>query len=156
MKFLEKSSTLLLLTLGLGLGSALSAGGRSGAFQEYPHPQEYPRRQAYPRTEEYTRTPYPAPYTDLRDVVDRTQSDLRASADLEHGNEKQRDRYHDAQGHLSSFDRHLTKGRFDKGELDKSIDKIKDILDHNVLQASSRDALLRDLDDLRAVRSHRY
>ena len=69
---------------------------------------------------------------------------------------EQRDRYRDAQGHLSSFDRHLTKGHFDKGELDKSIDKIKDILDHNVLQASSRDALLRDLDDLKAARDRRW
>jgi hypothetical protein len=130
-----KPATFFLLTIGLGLGGTLSMA--AGGFQDY------------------SRAAYPAPYTDLRDVVDRTQSDLRASADLEHRNDKQRDRYRDAQGHLSSFDRHLTKGHFDKGELDKSIDKIKDILDHNVLQASSRDALMRDLEDLKVARSRK-
>jgi hypothetical protein len=98
---------------------------------------------------------YPAPHTDLRGLVDRTQSDLREAADLEHENDKQRDRYRSAQGHLSTFDRHLTKGHFDKSELDKSIDSIKDILDHNTLQASSRDALLRDVEDLRIARDRR-
>jgi hypothetical protein len=69
---------------------------------------------------------------------------------------EQRERYEHAQGHLSTFDRKLTHGRFDKGELDKSIDSIKDILDHNVLQASSRDGLIRDLEDLRAARDRRW
>jgi hypothetical protein len=99
---------------------------------------------------------YPAPYTDLRGLVDRTQNDLRAASDLEHGNDKQRERYRNAQGHLSTFDRDMSKGKFGKGELDKSIDSIKSILDHNVLQASSRDALMHDLDDLRIARDHRY
>jgi hypothetical protein len=99
---------------------------------------------------------YPAPYTDLRGLVDRSQTDLRAAADLESANDKQRERYRSAQGHLSTFDRHLTKGKFDKGELDKSIDEIKGILDHNVLQASSRDALMRDMADLRMARERRY
>ncbi|MBV8071571.1 MAG: hypothetical protein JO270_16800 [Acidobacteriaceae bacterium] len=100
---------------------------------------------------------YPAPYGGgLRSLVDRTQNDLRLAAQEEHLKGDQRERYEHAQGHLSSFDRHLTKGRFDKGELDKSIDSIKAILDKNVLQASSRDALLRDVDGLRAARDHRY
>jgi hypothetical protein len=99
---------------------------------------------------------YPAPYSDLRGLVDRTQTDLRAAADLEHENGKQRERYQSAQGHLSTFDRHLVKGRFDKGELDKARGEIKGILDHNVLQASSRDALLHDMDDLTMARDRRY
>lgn len=107
--------------------------------------------QSYPAGE-----PYPAPYTDLRGLVDRAQNDLRAAADLEHENDKQRERYRSAQGHLSSFDRHLTKGHFDKSELDKAIGEVKGILDHNVLQASSRDTLLRDIDDLKAARDRRY
>jgi hypothetical protein len=99
---------------------------------------------------------YPAPFTDLRGLVDRSQTDLRSAAELEQGNEKQRERYKSAQGHLSSFDRHLTKGSFDKGELDKAIGEIKGILDHNVLQASSRDALMRDMGDLKVARDRRY
>lgn len=100
---------------------------------------------------------YPAPYTGgLRGLVDRTQNDLRMAEEQEHQKGDQRDRYRDAQGHLSTFDRHLMKGKFDKGELDKSIDSIKSILDKNVLQASSRDALVRDLAGLREARDHRY
>jgi hypothetical protein len=100
--------------------------------------------------------PYPAPYSDLRGLVDRTQNDLRMAAELEHEKSKQRDRYLSAQGHLSSFDRHLVKGKFDRGELDKARGEIKGILDHNVLQASSRDALLRDMDDLTVARDRHY
>jgi hypothetical protein len=100
---------------------------------------------------------YPAPYGGgLRGVLDRTQNDLKVAEESEHNKPSQMDRYEHAQGHLSSFDRKLTKGKFDKGELDKSIDSIKDILNHNVLQASSRDALMHDLDDLRAARERRY
>lgn len=99
---------------------------------------------------------YPSPYGDLRGLVDRTQNDLRAAAELESNKEKERERYRSAQGHLSTFDRHLTKGKFDKGELHKSIDAIQSILDHNVLQASSRDALMRDVTDLKIARDRRY
>ena len=100
---------------------------------------------------------YPAPYGGgLRGLVDRTQSDLRMAEETQHNKGDQRERYEHAQGHLSTFDRKLTKGHFDKGELDKSIDSLKDILDHNVLQASSRDALLRDLEDLKVARDRRY
>jgi hypothetical protein len=90
-------------------------------------------------------------YSDLRGLVDRVQSDLRAASDLEHG-DKQRDRYHNAQDNLSKFDRNLSKGKFDKGALDHSIDRVKDILEHNTLQASSRDMLRRDLTDLKIAR----
>ena len=136
MKRFFQSAPIMVLTLGLVAGGVASI---------LATPQNYPAG-----------NPYPAPYTDLRGLVDRTQSDLRAAADLEHENGKQIERYHSAQGHLSSFDRHLVKGKFDKGELDKSIGEIKGILDHNVLQASSRDALMHDADDLRAARDRRY
>jgi hypothetical protein len=106
-----------------------------------------------------TAAPYFQEYGDLsplRGLVDRTQSDLRGSGELEHGNQKERERYHNAQRSLSTFDRHLTKGHFDKDELDRAIDDLKNVLDHNTLQASSRDALLHDIEDLRAAREHRY
>lgn len=90
-------------------------------------------------------------YSELRNLVDRVQSDLRAASDLEHGN-KQRDRYHNAQDNLSKFDRNLSKGKFDKGALDHSINGVKDILEHNTLQSSNRDMLKRDLADLKYAR----
>ncbi len=136
MKLLDRSLPAIVLTLGLALGGGISLRAAG---------QDYPAGQAYP-----------APYTDLRGLVDRTQEDLRVAGTLEHEKEDQRERVHHAQGHLSTFDRHLVKGNFDKGELDKAIGEIKGILDHNVLQASSRDALMRDLSDLRVARDRHY
>jgi hypothetical protein len=137
MKALRSLQTLV-LTAGLSCGAAVALHAQAGYGPGYG--QEYP-----------------APYGGgLRGVVDRTQSDLRAAEDLEHNKGDQRERYQHAQGHLSTFDRKLTHGRFDRGELDKAIDSIKGILDHNVLQASSRDALMRDLQDLRVARERRW
>jgi hypothetical protein len=97
---------------------------------------------------------YDYDYGHVRGLVDRTQSDLRAASDLEPQGEKQHVRYRDAQKDLSDFDRHLSKGHFDKDKLNHCIDRIKDILDHNTLQASSRDALMHDIEDLRMARDH--
>ena len=93
-------------------------------------------------------------YADLRNLVDRVQSDLRASSDLQHGN-KQDQRYKNAQDHLSDFDRSLAKGHFNKDRLDEAINDLKNLTDHNTLQSSQRDALVRDLEDLRAARERR-
>src|SRR3954452_23829758 len=98
---------------------------------------------------------YPDAYTGLRDVVDRTQADLKTAADLETGKNDHKERYKDAQGHLSTFDRKLVNGKFDKGELEKALDGLKDILDHNVLQASTRDNLMKDMTDLKIARDRR-
>jgi hypothetical protein len=142
---IAKNIAVLSLSLGLVAGATLPlTAAEAGWFQQYPPPGYGPQE-------------YPAPYGGgLRGLVNRTQEDLRMAERQEHQKEDQRERYQHAQGHLSTFDRHLTKGHFDKGELDKAIDSIKDILDKNVLQASSREALLRDLDGLRAAREHRY
>lgn len=132
-----RSLQAVVLTLGLSCG---------GAFALHAQAAGYGQEQEYP-----------APYGGgLRGLVDRTQSDLRAAEDVEHNKGDQRERYQHAQGHLSTFDRKLTHGKFDKGELDKAIDSIKDILDHNVLQASARDALLRDMQDLKVARDRRW
>ncbi|MDQ2843358.1 MAG: hypothetical protein M3Y72_20430 [Acidobacteriota bacterium] len=95
-------------------------------------------------------------FGDIRGLVDRTQNDLRSSSELEHNNGDQRARYRNAQGHLSTFDRNLTKGKFNKGELNKAIHDVQEVLNKNSLQASARDALIRDVEDLRTARDHRY
>jgi hypothetical protein len=138
MKLLNKSMVVLSLGLGLAAGSAVPvlAAGHVG-FQDYREDRGYG---------DY--------FGQLRQLIDRTQADLRAAAELEHGNKKQHERYHDAQGHLSTLDRDLSRGKFGKSELNKSIDSIKSILDNNVLQASSREALQQDLEGLRMVREH--
>ena len=91
----------------------------------------------------------------LRGLVDQTQSDLRSAESLEHQRGKEHERYENAQRTLSTFDRHLTKDHFDKGKLDRVIGDIKSILDHNTLQARSRDALLHDIESLRIARERR-
>jgi hypothetical protein len=132
-----RSLQALVLTLGLSCGGAVTLHAQTAGYGQEQD--------------------YPAPYGGgLRGLVDRTQSDLRAAEDLEHNKGDQRERYQHALGHLSTFDRKLTHGKFDKGELDKAIDSIKEILDHNVLQASARDALIRDLQDLRTARERRW
>lgn len=136
MKFFDRSATVLLLTCGLGIGGAIVLPAAAPA----PYQEEA----------------YPAPYTDLRSLVDRVQNDLHAAAEMEHGTEKQRNRYRMAQEHLSNIDRNLVKGRFDKADFDHTIDNLKDILDHNTLQPGNRDALHADLADLRAARDRHY
>jgi hypothetical protein len=132
MKAFRRSVAVFSLGLGLIMSGAapLPAAGHS-AFQQYGND-----------------------WSDIRGLVDRTQSDLRAAADLEHG-KKERERYYRAQKALSAFDRRLSKGHFDKGKLDQAIRDVKSVLDHNTLQPSSRDALLRDVADLRAARERR-
>jgi hypothetical protein len=140
MKSFTRSAAVLLASFSFLAGSAalLPAAGVAWG-QEYP-PQEYP-----------------APYTGgLRALVNRTQDDLRRASEEQRQKGDQRERYIHTQEHLSTFDRHLTKGKFDKDELDKVIDGVKSILDKNTLQATSRDLLLRDLDDLRQARERRY
>jgi hypothetical protein len=90
----------------------------------------------------------------VRHLVDETQNDLRAAADMggQHGREKER--YRNAQKSLSNFDRKLTTNRFDKGLLNKAIEDVQSVLNHNTLQGSSRDNLLRDVSQLRDARKN--
>jgi len=97
------------------------------------------------------RPAHDAEFADLRSLVDKTQTDLKTASDLQHGN-KQNDRYHKAQDHLSKLDKSLSHGKYNKGALNDSIDGVKSILDHNTLQASARDALARDLTELKIAR----
>lgn len=90
----------------------------------------------------------------LRHLINRTQQDIQMAAESEHGNHDQRERTHDAQKNLSDFDRHLTKGHFDKDKLDQVIGDVQGILDHNTLMANSRNALLQDVTQLREARAH--
>ena len=130
MKLLDTSLAAIVLGLGLAVASAPASPALGAAgFQDYN-----------------------ANWGDLHALIDRTQTDLRTASDLEHG-QKERERYHNAQTALSSFDRGLSKGHFDKGKLDAAIGHLQSVLDHNTIQASSRDALLQDVGDLRATRA---
>jgi len=93
-------------------------------------------------------------YGELRDIVDRTQGDLKAASGLEHG-DKQRARVQHAQDDLSKLDRKLVKGKFDSSAYKQSLGALKSILDHNTLPGSGRNALMRDLADLQAAQERR-
>jgi hypothetical protein len=101
------------------------------------------------------------PYPAARDLIARVQNHLKQAADFgSHGDvkkvkrdEKEIDRYRHAQRSASDFDRHLSKGKFDKGELNSLVGDLKNILDHNTLESQERDQLTDDIRDLRNFRA---
>lgn len=57
--------------------------------------------------------------------------------------------------HLSEFDRKMSRGRFDKDVLDTAIDDVNNVVKNNTLSPNDRDALNRDLQELRDMRARR-
>jgi hypothetical protein len=98
---------------------------------------------------------YGQEYREARQLVDRVQADLQRAADFTRNNEKERERYHNVQHHLSEFDRELRRGKFDKDKLDAAIDDLKNVVKNNTLESRDRDALASDLSDLRTLRDTR-
>jgi hypothetical protein len=103
----------------------------------------------------------PDVYGGARDLITRVQNDLKRASDFGRNgdikkvkrDEKEIERYRNAQHSASTFDRHLSKGKFDKGELDNIINDLKNVVDHNTLESQDRDALTNDLRDLRDFRA---
>ena len=97
-----------------------------------------------------------------RDLIARVQNDLKRASDFSRTgdvkkvkrDEKEIERYRNAQHSASTFDRHLAKGKFDKGELDNLINDLKNVVDHNTLESQDRDTLANDLRNLRDFRAH--
>ena len=95
----------------------------------------------------------PDVYGGSRDLIAHIQNDLKRAADFgKNGDikkvkrdEKEIERYRNAQHSASTFDRHLSKSKFDKGELDNLINDLKNVVDHNTLESQDRDALTNDL-----------
>jgi hypothetical protein len=97
----------------------------------------------------------PDEFENLRAVVQRTQDDLGQVRSQGLRNEKERERIDNARKHLSDFDRNLSEDKFDEGRLDSAIDDVKNVLENNTLEARDRDALTKDLADLRRARELR-
>src|ERR1700761_2320427 len=128
MRLFRKSAAVFSITCGLALvGAVPLAAAGSGWYQEGDWHQH------------------------LRGTIDRTQNDLQAAVQLAQGS-KDHERYRHAQKELSDFDRKLSRGHFDEGKLKDCIGALNDILDHNTLQASTRDAIRADTEDLKMVR----
>jgi hypothetical protein len=94
-------------------------------------------------------------YANARNLVERVQSDLRRGERFARPTDKERERYDNAQRHLSEFDRSLSRGKFDKDKLDKAIDDVNNVVEHNTLSPRERDALTEDLRSLRQLRATR-
>lgn len=94
-------------------------------------------------------------YGNARGLVDRVQRNLRRAEHFTPPSDKEKERYHNAQHHLSEFDRKLSEGQFDKDKLDTAIDDVKNVVEHNTLSPEDRDLLTRDLGELRELRRTR-
>lgn len=131
MKVFQRAAAVISVTCGLALVSAVPVmAAVSGWYQEGDWHQH------------------------LRGIIDRTQNDLQAAVQLAQG-PRDHDRYRHAQKELSDFDRKLSRGHFDEGKLKDCIGGLNDILDHNTLQASTRDAIRADTEDLKMIRDRR-
>ncbi len=132
---LSKSMAIAALSCGLALGTGVPLMAGS-AYQDYG--RDYGRGYEH---------------EGLRHLIERTQQDLQMAAESGNSDHDQRERYRNAQKNLSDFDRHLTKGHFDKDKLDHVIGDVQAVLDHNTLMAQSRNALLQDVTQLREARA---
>jgi hypothetical protein len=94
-------------------------------------------------------------YDNARSLVSHVQQDLRRSERFARPSGKEKERYYNAQRHLSQFDRQLARGRFDKDKLDEAIDDVKNVVENNTLSPRDRDVLTGDLRDLRELRRTR-
>jgi len=90
-----------------------------------------------------------------RDLISRTQEDLKHAAVLTRDKKYERTRIDNTQRHLSQFDRALSRNKFDKDKLDAAIDDLNNVIEHNTLAVEDRDLLNRDIVDLRRMRSER-
>jgi len=95
------------------------------------------------------------PYGRARDLIGRVQHDLAYAQKMAPVAGRQRERYENAQRHLSEFDDRLSRGDFDKDKLDTAIDDVNNVFKSNVLSPHSRDDLRQDLADLRSMRTAR-
>jgi hypothetical protein len=87
-----------------------------------------------------------------RSLVGRVQEHLHRAERRNRPEDKERERFQNAQHHLSDFDRGLSEGKFDKDRLDAAIDDVKNVVDGNRLAPESRDELTRDIEELRRLR----
>jgi hypothetical protein len=94
-------------------------------------------------------------YENARSLVANVQKDLRRAEHFTPPNGKEKERYFNAQHHLSEFDQELARGKFDKDKLDEAIDDVKNVVENNTLSPRDRDVLSGDLRDLRELRRTR-
>ncbi len=118
-------------------------------------PTAYSQRDDDRRDRDERQDRHDGPYGRARDLIGRVQHDLARAQRMAPVAGRQRDRYDNAQRHLSEFDDRLSRGEFDKDKLDTAIDDVNNVFRGNVLSPRSRDDLRGDLADLRSMRAAR-
>lgn len=86
------------------------------------------------------------------DPVDRALSNLQRAASMNRYDHHERSHFDKAIHELSKFRDRWRGGRFDRGALDKAISNMDDLSRARQLHPRDRDAITRDLYDLRAFR----
>ena len=85
--------------------------------------------------------------------ANQTIADLKAISAHNTYNPREMERYDNAMTHLSQFAEKMHLGRFDRGKLDRSVDDVQGILNHNPMDGRARDILNHDLGELRRLRA---
>src|SRR5581483_9049877 len=70
-------------------------------------------------------------YELARDLIARTQEDLKHTEGFIREKKDERERIDNALKHLSEFDRALSDGKFNKDRLDEAIEDVKNVVEHN-------------------------
>lgn len=85
-------------------------------------------------------------------LIDQIQVDLNHGYRVWHVNGDDHKRLNKAGEQLREFAKQWHKGKFDKGNLNDSINAIQRVLNDNHLSGTERDALWSDVDQLRKMR----
>jgi hypothetical protein len=105
-----------------------------------------PKTVAQPRGDERYRP------REVSALIDRVHDDLDHAYKAARFSNSDRDRLNGAERKLRDFAQKWEHGRFDKGELDDAIGSLQHVLDNNRLPDRERDALTRDVNELRQLR----
>jgi hypothetical protein len=86
-------------------------------------------------------------------LVDQVHTDLNRAYGVFHFSDSDRDRLNRAEKESREFAQKWAKGKFDKDQLDDVISSIQHVLDNNKLPGDARDAISKDVTQLRNMRT---
>jgi hypothetical protein len=86
-------------------------------------------------------------------LVDQVHTDLDHAYGVWHFSDDDRERLNHAEKDSREFAQKWAKGKFDKDQLDGVISSIQRVLDNNKLPVDARDAISKDLTQLRNMRT---
>lgn len=90
-------------------------------------------------------------------LVQSVEEHLRRAASFGRGRGKEYKRVDNAMRHLSEFDSKMSRGRFDRGKLDRAINDVNNVVRHNHIDRRDRNVLATDVERLRDFRArYRY